>query len=285
MMQMRRSTVVVLTTMLFFGPALARAESAARSFAKGEALLAKGDFAAALQSYAAAAKADPNNQEYVQHYAMLRRVVDMRSRLETERSPDRWEYLAKALRAFYLSERIYQELLKLDQDLHARTGSAESAAQLAETQLAVGQNAEAATILAALEPNKATAMTQAIRGIALVRTGKAEEAKQIAKDLDVPADAGPRMAYAAARFYATIGESAKAIQWLQTCFEVTLPSMVDSYKSHAKGCADFASLAATPEFARVLETKSKIPESKCSSGSSCASCPMSGKCGRSQAEE
>jgi tetratricopeptide (TPR) repeat protein len=267
------------------GSVLARPDTAANSFAKGEALLAKGDFAAALQSYAAAAKADRDNQEYMQHYAMLRRIVDMRSRLETEQNAERWDYLAKALRAFYLSERIYPELLKLDREVHARLGSADSATLLAETQLAVGQNAEAAKLLAALEPGKATPMTQTLRGVALARTGKTDEAKQIAKDVEVPADAGPRMAYAAARFYAAVGDSAKALQWLQTCFEVTLPSMADSYKSHAKGCADFAALAASPEFARVLETKSKIPESKCSGGSSCANCPMSGKCSKSQGKE
>jgi tetratricopeptide (TPR) repeat protein len=285
MMRTRLLAVATLTTVLLAGPVVARADTAANSFAKGESLLAKGDFAGALQSYAAAARADRDNQDYLQHYAMLRRVVEMRGRLEAEQSPERWDYLAKALRAFYLSERIYPELLELDQDVHARLSSAESAALLAETQLALGKNAEAAQTLASLERSKATPITQAIQGIALVRTGKADEAKQIAKDLQVPADAGPRMAYAAARFYAVIGDSAKAIQWLQTCFEGTLPSMVDGYKSHAKGCADFASLAGSPEFTRVLETISKIPESRCSGGSSCANCPMSGKCPKSQAKQ
>ena len=146
-MRTRLLAVATLTTVLLAGPVVARADTAANSFAKGESLLAKGDFAGALQSYAAAARADRDNQDYLQHYAMLRRVVEMRGRLEAEQSPERWDYLAKALRAFYLSERIYPELLELDQDVHARLSSAESAALLAETQLALGKNAEAAQTL------------------------------------------------------------------------------------------------------------------------------------------
>ena len=89
-----------------------------------------------------------------------------------------WEYMARALRAFYVNERIYPELLKLDQAIHERLNSAESAAMLAETQLAMDQNAAAVQTLSALEPGKTTAMAQLLLGIALVRSGKADQAKR-----------------------------------------------------------------------------------------------------------
>lgn len=281
-MRTKPMVTLMLTAAVLLAFSPARAETPNESFAQGEKLLAKGDFSAAMQSYAAAARADRENQEYVQHYAMLRRVVDFRSRLEAEQAPERWEYLARALRAFYVSERIYPELLKVDVTLHGRLKSADSATMLAETQLAVGQNAEAAKMLSDLAPAKTTPMTQALLGIALARSSKADEAKQIAGKFSLPADAGPSLTYAAARLYASVGDSAKAAELLKTCFEATLPSMLEGYKTHARSCTEFAAIASRPEFARVLETQSKVPESKCSGGRSCAGCPMAGKCPKSQ---
>ena len=46
---------------------------------------------------------------------MMRRIVDLRGRLDVEKRQQQWEYMARALRAFYVNERIYPELLKLDQ--------------------------------------------------------------------------------------------------------------------------------------------------------------------------
>ena len=77
------------------------------------------------------------------------------------------------MRAFCFSERIYQELLKMDQDIHARLGTV---AVLAATQLAMAHNADAAKTLYAFEPSKTTAMTQPLLGIALVRIGEVQDA-------------------------------------------------------------------------------------------------------------
>jgi hypothetical protein len=155
---------------------------------------------------------------------------------------------------------------------------------LAETQLALDQNAAAVKTLS-LEPREATEMTQALLGIALARSGKAESAKQIAEKLLLPADAGPIVTYAAARLHAATGNPAKAVGLLTACFEAVAPSQLEGFKSHAKQCPEFAVIASNSDFARALETKSKVPESKCSGGSSCAGCPMSGKCPRSQGKQ
>lgn len=281
-MHAKTLAALMLTAAVLAGPARAWAATPAESFAQGETLLAKGAFTAALQSFAAAARAEKDNPEYVQHYAMLRRVLDMRSRLEAEQDPKQWEYMAKALRAFYASEHVFPELLRIDQTIHARLGSADSAAGLAETQLAMGRHADAAETLASLEPQKTTAMTRALLGIAMLRSGKTDEAKRIAGGLNLPADASPGMTYAAARLYAGTGDPAKALTLLKTCLEGTRPSALDGFKGHARQCPEFVAVASGPEFERVLETKSKVPESKCSGGSSCAGCPMSGKCPHSQ---
>ncbi len=284
-MQAKQVAIGLVVVVVFAITAAARAETAAESFAKGKQLLAKGEFATALQSFAAAARADQSNQEYSQQYAMLRRIVDLRTRLNAETKPQQWEYMVRALRAFYVNERIYTELLKLDQVIHAKLNSAESAALLAETQLALNQNAEAVKTLSAVDPSKATEMTQLLLGIAMVRDGKADQAKQIAAKFSLPKDAGPNVIYTAARLHASTGDSAKTLQLLTACFETTLPSQLDGFKSHAKSCPEFIALASTAEFAKVLKTESKMPESKCSGGSSCAGCPMRGNCAKSQANK
>jgi hypothetical protein len=284
-MQTKRTAIGLVTAAILTISAIAHAETAAESFAKGEKALVKGEFGTALQSYAAAARADRNNQEYMQHYAIVRRVVDLRSRLDAETKSEQWENMTRALRAFYVNERIYPELLKLDQTIHAKLRSAESAAFLAETQLAMDQNAAAVQTLSVLEPSKTTAMAQLLLGIALVRSGKTDEAKQIAEKISLPNDAGPNVTYTAARLHAATGDSAKSMELLKACFEGTLPSQLDGFKSHAKTCPEFAAIASTPEFAGVMKTESKVPESKCSGGSSCAGCPMRGKCPKSQGKQ
>ncbi len=260
---------------------VAQAGTAAESFAEGEKSLAKGEFDRALQSFAAATRAEKGNQEYAQHHAIVRRVVDLRGRLETEKNPQRWEYMARALRAFYVNERIYSEMLKLDQVIHKRLNSAESAAMLAETQLAMDQNLDAARTLSALESDKTTETTRLLLGIAQTRNGKTEEAKRIAEQVHLPKDADSSLMYTAARLHAAVGDSGKATMLLKACFENTLPSLLDGFKSHAKTCPEFAGIATTPEFLAVLKTESKLPESKCSGGSSCAGCPMRGQCPKS----
>ena len=275
-------TLALLAAAVVACAAPVMAETAAEAFAKGERLLAKGDFQAAQQSYAAAARADRDNPEYMQHFAMIRRIIDLRSRLQTEQDPERWQDMARALHAFYASGGILSELLKLDQSIHTRLNSAESATMLAETQLALGQNPDAAKTLAALESGKTTVMTQALLGIALLRSGQKDQAQQIVDKLTLSDEDGAGASYAAARLHAGVGNAAKAMGLLKLCFEAIPGSVLEDYKAHAKSCPEFAALASSAEFASVLKTESKVPESKCSGGSSCAGCPMAGKCPKGQ---
>jgi tetratricopeptide (TPR) repeat protein len=265
--------------------ALACAQSAQESFAKGKARLAKADFSAALNAFAAAAREDRGNQEYVQHHAMVRRIIALRKRFESEQDPQQWEYLARALRAFYASERIYPELLAIDQKIHARLNTAESALMLAETQLSLEENAAAVKTLSVLPSGQRDTSVLALLGIALARSGKKDAAKQIADELALPQSAGPGIVYAVARLHAAAGDSAKALGLLKTCFESVPASRQAGFQAHAKNCPEFAAMASTAEFTAALATASKVAESKCSGGSSCAGCPMSGKCPKSQGQK
>ena len=274
-------TVIALAAFLSFG-VMARADTAAGSFAKGEGLLAKGDLHAALAAYADAARADRANREYVQHYTMLRRVIQLREQLDEEKEPARWENTARALHAFFVGERVYSEALALGQKIHARLNNAWSAITLAETQLALDLNDEAAKTLADLEPERASAATQALLGIALVRGGQTDRAKAIADSIVLPQQAKPQTVYAVARLSAAVGDSTKASELLARCLQSVPPSRQDGFKEHANTSPEFASMAGDPEFAKAMKTPSKVPESKCSGGKSCAGCPMRGNCPGSQ---
>jgi hypothetical protein len=283
---MRAKPVVSsMVALLLCSGGMTHADSAQETFAKGEKLLAKADFAGALDAFSAAARADRSNQEYSQHYSMVRSVVDLRNRLEAEKNAERWQYISRALRAFYADERIFPELLAIDQKIHARLNSTVSAVMLAETQLSMEQNAEAVQTLSSVAENASDPVAQALLGIALARTGKKAEAKKIAAALTLPNDSTPGVMYTAARLQAAAGASAQALKLLISCFESLPPSRQEGYREHAKSCPEFAAMAAADEFAAALSTASKVSESKCSGGSSCAGCPMKGSCPKSQGQQ
>ena len=276
------TTVLLATTVFFLIEATSRGNSAADSFAKGEKLLTQGNFDTALAAYAAAVRADRGNQTYMQHYALLRRVIQLRKILNAEKEPTRWEKIARSLHSFYVSEKVYSEALALGRQIHAKLNNEWSAVTLAETQLALELNNEAVATLAGLTPEKSSAMSKALEGIALARDGRPDRTKEIANAFSLPEDADSRTIYAAARLFAAVGDSTKSLKLLTRSLESTPPSRQGGFRDHAKTCPEFSVMASTPEFAKTLDTKSKIPESKCSGGKSCAGCPMRGKCPSSQ---
>ena len=143
----------------FAGPA----EKAAKVFGDGKALLAKSDFDGALEAFKKAARTDPRHVEYRRHYAILRQVISMRRQLEKEKERDRWVAMAAALRVFYYDHDIYVEALLLDRENYKRHPGGDSAAILAETQLALGKNAEAAKTVSSLSKKEATTRVRQVK--------------------------------------------------------------------------------------------------------------------------
>ncbi|NQT17547.1 MAG: hypothetical protein HQ582_32635 [Planctomycetes bacterium] len=260
----------------------ARGETAEKAFAKGETILAGGDLHGALRAYETAVRADRANQEYLQQYMLVRRAVVLHQNLKTEEDPERWRLTAQALHAFYVSQGVLANALEVDRTIHGRLNTAYSAAQLAETQLAMELDAEAAKVLAALGPEKTTPSTQALLAIALARQGKREEAKRIAERVSLDDDAGPGTLYGSARMHAVVGGQQRALSFLARSFEAVPPSRLEALKAHARQCPEFAGLVSLAGFTKALKTESKVVESKCSGGSSCAGCPMRGSCSQDQ---
>ena len=260
--------------------ATAWAGPAENADARGKDLLVKADFNGAMRAFATAAKADTQNQQYRRSFALVRQVIALRDRLDKEQDPQRWEYIARALLDFYTDERIYPAALELGEKMHGKLNTAASARMLGETQLAMGKNAEAEKMLAALDSQKATLATKSLYGLALVRTGKTDEAAKIARSFAGPKDAGPRTLYCAARLQAAVGNVPETMELLRRCMENVQPSRQDGYREHARLCDDFALLSSSDAFAKALATKSKIAESKCSGGGKCAGCPSRAKCAK-----
>jgi tetratricopeptide (TPR) repeat protein len=258
-------------------------EAAAKLCAEGRACLAKADLEGAKKAFKAAAKADRENEEYRQLHAVVRRVIRMRKALAGEKDPEKWATTARALRGFYYGHEIYTEALALDQQTHAKQKTTGSAVMLAETQLELGMNADAASLLGGFDHEAMTTEAWLLLGVAQARRGETAAARNTMKHLPKPDEVGPGMLFDMARLHTLMGNPDEAAVALTKCFESTPPSRLDAFKAYAKEYKDLHGLVTHASFAKVLETKSKVKESKCSGGKSCGKCPSKGGCASKKA--
>jgi len=278
-MVMRSRKIVVFVVVLFLAaPSVWAGNDADTAFAQGEKLLTSGDLRAALKQYGAAVKLDANNQKYVQQYLMVRQVVMMQESLAKETDPVQWERMAVALRSFYGMQGLYAQALTLDQSMWERSKTSDNAVQLADTLLALDKNGEVVTLLSNLDSKLVTGASQALLAVALAHQGKLEEAKKIADRIQDSGKGDPGALYMLARMHAVVGNVDQAMSSLTECFEAEPPSRLDLLKDIARQCKDFSQVASLASFTQVMQTVSKVPESKCSGGSSCSTCPMRGNC-------
>jgi thioredoxin-like negative regulator of GroEL len=274
-------TCTVISCLALSATALAGNPEAARAFADGQAALVKGDFAVALENYKAAAKADPDNKLYADEFALLRRVINVREQLKTETDAEAWQQMARALHGYYTQYKLTGEALVIAQALHAKAPTPQSMLCLAAAEIAAGKDTDAITLLAALPSDQQSPESQVLHGLALAHTGKLTEAKALATSLELPKDCGGQLCYDAARLYALTGDSSRALATLKCAFECTPAPMLDGLKADAKASPDLANVATAPEFAQVLETKSKMPAG-CGSAAGCGGCSKSKTCAPEQ---
>lgn len=279
-----RGMLILVLGVAMLHAGMAMANTAQQAFDHGKVLLGQGDFSGALAAYGEAVRADRDNRQYTAQYSLVRQVVELRKRLDIEQDPARWEYMARALHSFYLSESVYPEALALGEKMHARLNTAATARTLAETQLALDKNAEAAKTLASLASDQATPSTQGLLVVALARQGKTDEARKIASSVVLSKEADARTRYGFAWMHAAAGDREKALAALSEAFEAFPPSLLPRFKEHARSCPEFAALPPA-ELAKAMATESKVAESKCSGGGNCAGCPNRGKCAQGEAQK
>ncbi len=254
----------------------AEPSAAEQRFAVGQTLLAEGDVDGATAAFVEAARGAPDRADFVERATLLRRVQSLRRVAADERGGAAADRAIEALHVFYLQHDLPRLAVEGDRVAFARSPSAETAGRLAQALLATGENAEVTTVVAAY--TRASIGLATYHVIALARMGYQDEASALlGRTADAPVPT-PTDHYDRARALALLGRTDEALARLVACFEGTTPAALPALRARAPKERDFASLAALPAFARVLQTASKVTES-CSGGTSCSGCPNRGACG------
>lgn len=258
--------------------AWAGAGEAAEAYAAGKTLLARGDFEDALKSFKAAATADPENTEYFQESALLKRVINLRAQLEDEKNTDVRQKMSRALYGYYRDYDINGEALELARAMYDQSNDGASAARLADAQLTLDKNEETLELLDGLRQSEETLGTRILRGVALARLGKGDEAGEVAGGLEIPKDCEADVCYGAARLYALVGNTEQALRMLKCSFECTPPNALANAKARSRECPDLRGLVDGDAFAKVCRTKSKVKGCGGCSKSACGSKSKAGGC-------
>lgn len=273
-----------LTLLLIASPATAE-NDAGSLFDQAKASLEKADFDGAAALMEKAAAADPDNQEYAQELRLLQRVMKIRSRLDMQAAPEKWEKTARSLRSYYYTNKIYSEALVIDQACYEKLKDADTASRVGKTMLTMEKNEDAAAFLDALPAELKSDRSEVLRGIACARLGKTDDAGKIAAAMTDMKEPSPVQCYERACLSSLVSQQAAAAKMLVQAFESTPQSRLDEFKQYVKDSTDLAAFYKTPMVAKVMETKSKVVESKCSGGSSCGSCPSRGGCSKDSSSE
>ncbi len=284
---------LILSVFCIVQPIRAQSADAIQLAEHGRGLLAKGDFEGSLKQFAQAARTEPGNMVWRETYALLRQVIKMRQSLEMEKNPAKWEYTARALRAFYRDNNLYKEALPLDQKFYELKQDAESALLLAETQLELDMNQPMLDFTDGLSKDTVSDGVTLLRAIALARLEKNDEALQLLQSVKLPEKPAGIIYFYRARIQSLSGKSDDALESLTTAFETTPPAFLPALKNRTQKCSDFQSFyekaqenqkpAPKESFVKVLQTQSKIEESGCTGGSSCATCQHSSSCSSASA--
>jgi tetratricopeptide (TPR) repeat protein len=274
-------TVLCLATMLTLRPAPGHASelTAVQLHEQGLTMLRKADFSGALQSFAAAMKADPQTIEHRQMAMLVNRALSVRAMFEETVDQQRWVQIAGALRTFYYDYQIYDEAMKLDRTVYETLGTPAAAVALAETMLVTEHDRDALGVLTKQDPEQLGVHGASLLAVALARTEKVDAARRCLASIEVTNETDPRTLYYLAAANARLDQPAPAEAWLTKAFEMTPPSRLEWMRELTDQCKDFAAIRQSAEFRKVMLTKSKIAESGCSGGSSCGSCASASSCG------
>lgn len=274
-------TVLCLATLLALRPVSSHASelTAVQLHEQGLTMLRKAEFGDALQSFAAAMKADPQNIEHRQMAMLVNRALSVRAMFEETIDQQRWVQIAGALRTFYYDYQIYDEAMKLDQKVYETLATPAAAVALAETMLVTDHDSDALGLLTKQDPKELDAHGASLLAVALARGEKDEAARRCLASIKVTNDADPRTLYYLAAANARLDQPVPAGAWLTKAFEMTPPSRLEWMKDFADQSEDFKAMRPTAGFRKVMLTKSKIAESGCSGGSSCGSCASASSCG------
>jgi thioredoxin-like negative regulator of GroEL len=236
------------------------ADTPADIYARGQKLLREGKIASAAKEFDQATSAEPKNEGYAAKAKQLKKVLALQDVLAKEKDDGPWTRVARALHLFYRSEKLNDEALKLDRQIHERLNSALSAGILADTLLALGKNEEAAELIEKLPEKQHNLDTDAVRAIALARAGKQKDAIAAADAIKLPDEICAGKSYLLARLNGAVGRNEEAAKYLNKSFESTPPDKLPNFLNAAKSSPDLAKLVADDRYASLWKTTSKPSE-------------------------
>lgn len=243
----------------------------AASFAHGQDLLSQGQFQAAFDAFTKAAKAEPDNEEYIREAALLRRVMTIQEKLVGSDDRTLWERMGRGLYNYYQQRGAHKSALDLAQSMHGKLETPESAWLLADANLELGNDARAAGVIESVPREQRDAHCYALHGIALARQNQLDEARTSAAKVNMPKEPDVELCYELARLHALLGNGQQAIKLLTVTFEQTPEGWQPDVRKQATRCADFGDLKDTPAFAKALNAKSKVK-------GGCGGCSKKGGC-------
>jgi hypothetical protein len=210
---------------------------------------------------------------------ILRQVIAMQMQLDRQPHAANWNATAQRVRTYYEQKGINSLLLDLDRNIYTRSSSIDNAVRLGESLLANDKIDEAVNLLSTLPTN--SLLVQAVLGLALLKYGNEDSARQLAGILSGERGT-PMMTHPIrlrlARLEAGLGEKERAIATLTTLFAQLPPSHQIVVRKFCKKAPEFAELQSDVAFIAALQTVSRVPESACSGGSSCGTCPVRAQC-------
>ena len=243
----------------------------------------KQDFKAALMVYAKAARANPSSVYYKNQFALLRRIIKMNRALTVETNPKKWTSYAKAVRSYYYTQGYYTQALELDMQAFKKFPEPSFAVNKLESLLLLNKNQQAAELLThnSLKANTDMRLST-LRLVCLSRTNQTDKALASAESIKIDPRKYPETLLDLARVYKAANKDKLAMACLKQFLEHTVPTALPGMRRMAENCTEFNTLLNTKSFQAVLATQSKVSQSGCTGGSSCASCKLKSKCASSK---
>ncbi|HBT77933.1 MAG TPA: hypothetical protein DEB39_13645 [Planctomycetaceae bacterium] len=232
-------------------------------FVQAMELLERAQFKQALQSLNAAVAAEPENERYVAEYEMLRKVVETRASIQTEKSLHRWNIQAKLLYSYYLRKQLHVHLLDMGRRIFDRQPNPWNAILLADGYLLAGRPEDALDTLDLIEMKEPIPQVLLIRGAAVMATGNRAEAQKLARSIDMGKIADAGILYRLAVLRARTGLNRSAVQTLVLSFEKTPVCFLEDSKERAKKEPAFQGILDAPEFQAALKVQSTVRSPFC----------------------
>jgi hypothetical protein len=231
---------------------------------------------AALNEYAAAAKADPQEEYYRQQYVFLQRVTKMQSLLTTELNIEKWKSYAKAVRGYYYYKGYYTLALQIDLKAAGKFKNVDYAANALETLLLAGKNADAAKFAEQNIFTDKSVRYQTLNLVLEAANGHAAKAVESLKVIKIDPNSNYKSYFDSARIYSAANDKDKTLSNLKSFIENSPPTEHNSAKTMIVKSTSFSALQGSDELKMVLETASK--GKICTPGSKCKSCKTKGRC-------